>query len=261
MDEKKIVVRTHPYAKLIINLEKNDYALLNFNKKIFVSKYREVYTNKSVPFYLDLSRCFSEIRMIILRLNNDIMYINRLFEIYLSLDRELTDEETEEYLSLDKYINFFNIDIESLFIWITMFMDKLAKFLHSLIHASGRMPSNKGFNRFLNDLIKYKKEGKIKEKEIGNMIRILNSYITWWNDIKDIRDDYIIHHQRQFLTGVAKGGEIVSGSFGTFKEKGKTISISNEYIDAQLLILKSLLKDLNEFLCENIEALPFKIEI
>lgn len=242
-------------AKLITNIENKDYSLIDFNKKILDSNYGKTYWEKSHLLDLDLRHCFFDLRLVILRINENIEKMNREFELIdTSIERKLINKEAEEFINLSIYSDYMLLDVKSLFIWINIFLDKMSKYLTSLILPSEKMPSNSGFHDFLRDIKK-----KFKGNEIDKLTKILTDYEMWYENIKNIRDDYVIHHSKFYFRDVGRSEESIYVPLGTGKIK--RISISNEYIDAQLLLFKNLLRDLNVFLCENIESLPFRIDL
>ena len=210
----------------------------------------------------DLHSVFLDLALIISRINEDGTKVNRREELFEIIhDRHWTDEEEREYENLGFGVNCLLFDVKSLLINITIYMDVLAKFL-SLCIKSNRQPRNRSFERFRKDLKNY------RGPEIEVLKRIVNEYATWYDEIKNLRDDFIIHHPAgrhalEFFDGIAhipltttkkeyNHGHIIDGAIAK--------SLSIEKIDSTLSQLKILLTELNKYLTEKINAIPFKAE-
>lgn len=209
---------------------------------------------------LDLHCVFLDLALIVSRINEDGSIVNRQEELFkIAHDRMWTDEEEKEYESLQFSINYLLLDVKTLLVNIVIFMDVLAQFL-SLCIRSEKQPKSKSFSSFERDLKKY--EGR----EIEELKKMIGENTDWFDDVKDLRDDFIIHHPAarhtlEFRDGVAyipltttkKGHDqrhIVLDAIAR--------SISIEKIDSILSQLKELLKKLNEYFYKNIHMLPFE---
>jgi len=232
----------------------DEYSLHEFRDK-FISLKLHVNIPNFMSIHTDLSNLFSELNHIVKRLNNDISDANRILDIWDKVveDKKI-DEVQDKELDEAEYIAYFHIDIKTLYIWFMIFMDKLPKFLILLFKRMESMPETRDYDHFYKSLKNY------KGKEIEELYIILNAYYIWFKEIKDIRDDYTIHHPRismHFLTS-SKSKEYISGSIGTVrKDQPQSIPISNEKIDAQLQVFLGFIRSLNDFLCKNVEKIPF----
>jgi len=224
----------------------------------FVYKWQEIKTNetklrKLLLYYSDLRSIYIDIALIVLRINQDGSKLNRSEELWeIIKEREGTSLEFDELESLRIFINYLNLDVKSLFIHILIFMDKLAKFLSSVIKAENLR--NRSFDRFKKDL--KKKRGK----EIEEFSHLIYNKTEWFKKVKDIRDDFIEHHPSVsggigFRNGKAHATLTTTKSEDTIFEH-----IPIEEIDGILAKLKEFLKSLNEFLCSRIDVLPIKEE-
>ena len=211
----------------------------------------------------DLHCAFIDIALIISRINEDGTKVNRREELHeIAHGRMWTDEEEKEFESFSYAINYLVLDVKTLIININIFMDVLAKFLVLFIKKSEKLPESKNFPRFKKHLKNY------KGREIDELKKIIYENTEWFDDIKDLRDDFVIHHPAgrhalEFFDGIAhipltttkkeyNRGHIIDGAIAK--------SISLEKIDSTLSQLKELLKELNKYLYEKINTLPFEAE-
>jgi len=210
----------------------------------------------------DLHCVFLDLALIVSRINEDGAKVNRREELFeIAHDRMWTDEEEKEYKSLGYTVNYLMLDVKTLLINIMIFMDILTQFL-SLCIKSKKQPRSSSFARFKKDLKNYRGRG------IDELKEMIYENTDWFDEVKDLRDDFIVHHPAarhtlEFHDGIAhipltttkKGYDqrhIVLGAIAK--------SISIEKIDSTLSQLKELLKELNEYLCERINTLPFEAE-
>jgi hypothetical protein len=208
--------------------------------------------NNFISYYLDLKNVFNIIKLSLLRLNDHIDKFNdynKLFLLYK--DGKTSPNDEKEMLKLEIHFVYFKLDCKTLFIQSSIFMDKIGKFLSVLFQDRG--PESKNYFHFVNSINKYKNKG------IDELIRLINAYPVMYDELKNIRDNYIIHQSKETLGSVI-GPDYFSISLGTRKGgMPKFVSISNEYIDVFTSQLKSYLKNLNKYLCNNVEKIPFRI--
>jgi hypothetical protein len=210
----------------------------------------------------DLHCVFLDLALIISRINEDGTKVNRREELLeITHDRMWTEEEEKEYESFGYAVNCLLLDVKTLLINIMIFMDVLTQFLNLCI-KSKKQPRSSSFARFKKDLKNY------RGREIEELKEMIYENTGWFDEIKDLRDDFIVHHPAarhtlEFLDGVAhipltttKKGynqrHIILGAIAK--------SISIEKIDSTLSQLKELLREMNEYLCERINTLPFEAE-
>jgi len=250
------------------SLKKEDFHLFKFRDNFIKQKVRGVSHEPFLKLSGDLSGIFYELRCIVLRINEDIRKLNKQDDLFKKLTRidehgellnnELTEEErdviAEKFIDLNIYINYYVLDIKSLYVWIMIFMDKLPKYLKLFINRKRQKISTYSFRRFVNSLQNQ------KGREIEQLTLILNAHRSWFEEIKDIRDDYTIHNPRITIPGITSSGsrDYISGLLGTTRQdKSSNLPISNEIIDVHLSLLKKILRDLNGFLNDNIQNMPF----
>jgi hypothetical protein len=208
-----------------------------------------------------LSALFMYLAMIAERINEDGAKFNLIEEIYqhVNSNKKLTDSEIEE---LDKgpfYVSLFCLDMSSLIIFLRIFMDKLARFLGLLMAMRGI--KTKSFAVFKGSL------KELKGKEIEAFVRVIEENTTWFDELKDLRDDYVVHHPGSataLLLADGKAYVTLTTSKRTKEPKhvlmnSEAKDIPIEEIDSLLSNLKKLLSNLSAFLAENLEKLPFKV--
>jgi hypothetical protein len=209
-----------------------------------------------------LSKLFMYIAMIAERANEDGTKINIVEETYHSLDsniKKLTDEEIKELDKGPSYISLLCLDISTLIIFVRIFMDKLARLSSLLISAKGVKAKN--FNSFKRSL------SKLKRKEIEAFARLIEENTMWLGALRNLRDDFVVHHPGAggALVFFDSEAHVTLTTSKKITEEPKRIlldseakDISMEEINNWLSNLKRLLFNLNAFLTENLEKLPFE---
>ena len=243
----------------------NQFYLMEFKRKLESEK-TNIEEHRRERLWLrctDLSYIFIDIALIVLRINEDCSKVNRHEELFdKALKREpWTNEEEKEIASLRYAVNYFNLDVRTLLVNLVVFMDSMARFLSWTIKSKKQVKS-KSFVEFRKDIVKY------KGKEVQKIRQLLDEKTHWFNEIKNLRDDFIIHH-----AAARSGLEILDGethvplttSKGGYPKQHITLgavtkNIPMKEIDAVLSDLKNMLKNLNNFLCERINQLPIKTE-
>jgi cell division protein FtsB len=267
-DEIPDVLKRVPCVRIPLLQEidwENQFYLMEFKHKLESEKtnIEEHRCERLWSSCTDLSYIFIDIALIVLRINEDCRKVNRhkkLFDKALK-GESWTNEEGKEIESLHYAINYLNLDVRTLLVNVIVFMDSIARFLSWTIKAKTQVKS-KSFVKFRKNIAEY------KGKEVQQMRRLLDEKTHWFNEIKKLRDNFIIHH-----AAARSGLEILDGethvplttSKGGYTRLHITLgsvtrNISMKEIDAVLSDLKCLLKNLNNFLCERINQLPIKIE-
>ena len=266
--EKSEFFKRFPLCRIVPLKEINshsDYYLKEFLEKMcsannveIKSCLKRVYTEG-----MGLFGIFNQIALIVSRINEDIGRINRNEELFriATIGGQLTEDETHELDKSTNNVELFCLDTASVLIFVNIFMDKLAKFLGQLIKAE--KVRTKNFSCFM-DSLRELKIGKIRE-----LVQLIDEHTKWFVDFKDARDDFVVHHPGagraiELLDGkafvvltTAKGGT-KEAKHVLMNSEAKGISIDD--ISDSLERLRSLLKNLNEFLCENLGSLPIKAE-
>lgn len=205
----------------------------------------------------DLQRIFQDIALIVSRINQDGAGSNRMSELLeIANNRRLTGSEEKEIETLPLVVNFLDLDVRCLLIFITIFMDKLAWFLVPLITEK---LSNYSFYHFSKGL------AKLRGKEIEEFGRLINNNTAWFEKVRRLRRVFVVHHP-------GAGGALVfrNGKGHVALTTRKRINREREYIiknsqardisidelDRILRQLKKLLKILDEYLCSHIDVLP-----
>lgn len=211
----------------------------------------------------DLRHIFHDIALIVSRINQDGAGINRMEELYsIANSRRWTDSEEEEMENLDRVVSFFLLDIRSLLIFIVVFMDKLARFLSLIIDKKGKNLKNRSFKSFKADL------GKLTGKEIEEFGRLISNNTKWFKEVKDWRDDFVVHHPGASGAMISRNGKPyaalttrkkISGESKYIIMDSQAMDIPIEELDKILLQLKKLLKVLHEYLCTHINILPIEV--
>ena len=268
-DEIPDVLKRVPRVRIPLLHEidwENQFYLMEFKRKLESEKIN-IEEHRRERLWLcctDLSYIFIDIALIVLKINEDCSKVNRHEELF---DKALkgkpwTNEEEKEIESLRYAVNYLNLDVRTLLVNLVVFMDSIARFL-SWIIKSKKQVENKSFFKFRKDIVNY------KVKEVQQIRQLLNEKTQWFNKIKNLRDDFIIHH-----AAARSGLELLDGethvplmtSKGGYPKQHITLgavtkNISMKEIDTILSDLKDLLKALNNFLCKQINQLPFKAKI
>jgi len=243
-------------------LKKEDFFHFDIREKVLMleAKNDEVVYVKELflGHSMDLSGIFYELKCIAMRINEDSKKIIRMKELHELTTREarthLTQKELDDLLieesDLHVYINYYILDVKSIYIWMMIFIDKLAKYLGVFIKRERNVKTS-SFRRFLNS-IKTK-----KGKEIEQLTSILTSYRPWFKTIKDTRNNYTTHHPSITLPGIVMTKNGFSTDLQTSRGDKPSMRASNDRIDHDIAQLKKLLKELNDFLCKNIQTIPF----
>ena len=212
----------------------------------------------------DLRHIFSDIALIVSRINRDGSRFNRREEIFhISHSRKLTVSESEELENLNLIVDYFLLDVRSLLIFIMIFMDKLARFLSQIITKNGDQMKHRSFRSFKNELM------KLKGGEIQKFAQLIANNTGWFKDVKDWRDDFVVHDPGAGGAIVFKDGKAYAALTrreGRDREPKYLImdsraeDIPTDGIDEILHQLKELLKIFDEYLCSHINILPLKGE-
>ena len=143
-------------------------------------------------------------------------------------------------------LTFINLDFITLLMFCRIFMDKIARFMcqKDIMHGT-KIPKHRSFREFKKTLMKYDDN---KLEKLQNIINKTN----WFEELKELRDDYIVHHGWAINQIMLKGFVLTSHR----KEEKK---ISFKYIDELYENIYNFLVDLNNYLCVNIDLLPIEI--
>ena len=90
-----------------------------------------------------------------------------------------------------------------------------------------------------------------------NLKLILGGYEKWFKEVHDKRNDYIIHSGKMTFTGVgfSENVDYINTVLST-TQGDKHIAISNEILNADVLMLKTLFKDVSDYLISIISDYP-----
>lgn len=244
----------------IAPLQKIDWRKEFYLKEV-LDKLESLQNARSIQVEGDgLSTLFMYLAMIAERTNEDGAKFNLVEEIYqhVNSNKKLTDSEIKE---LDKgpfYVSLFCLDISSLIIFVRIFMDKLARFLRLLIAMEGvKTNSFTSFKRSLKEL---------KGKEIEAFVRVIEENTIWFDELKDLRDNYVVHYPGSataLFFADSKAYVTLTTSKRTKEPKSilmnsEARNISIQEIDHFLTNLKMLLFNLNDFLTKNLDMLPLE---
>jgi len=209
----------------------------------------------------DLYHIFVDIARIVSRINQDGHGINRMEELYsIANSRSWTDSEAEEMENLDHVLGFLLLDIRSLLIFIVMFMDKLARFVSLIIN---KKLSNDSFYHFKQELV------NLGGKEIQEFGQLINDNTEWFENVRVLRNVFVVHHPGAGGVMVFKNGKPSAGL--TTRKKinrehkyiimdSQAKDISMDEINKILLQLRKLLIVLDGYLCSHINILPIEVK-
>jgi len=206
-------------------------------------------------YILELENIYRDIILTINRINGHYKISNRQLELFTKINM-LNEYEQTEYDELLKYDlqGYLRLDIRILFVFINIFMDKIPKFLNSLFKP-GTKPRSSSYHRYVKSLEKF------NGTEIDHLKRIVNSAYIWYEDIKEIRDAYVVH-QPAIHGASAYGDDYISTVLSTSKYKGiRYKPISNEYIQSIINVLEKFVKDVTNFLETHYDNIPLTIDI
>lgn len=243
--------------------------IINYESSFDLSEFQEEMRGKfsKLDYYKknmyrrieELKNIHKDITLTLNRINKHISLANRQGELFNKMgDRTITKVEEKEYresLSNDQQ-GYLNLDIRILFVLIGVFMDKMPRLLNSLLKR-GKKPKGNSFYRYKNSIKKY------GGKELDELKKIIHS-TKWYygkGGVKDIRDDYVIHHPAgQGLS--SRGPNNISSTIGTRREEVLRLeSISNEYIQAIILMLEQFTGDIHRFIKKNYASIPHEISL
>lgn len=187
---------------------------------------------------------YSYITSIIMRLNE-------------ALGKIFKESEIPHFLRVP--IGLLNLDFISLIIFCSILMDRIAFFLSHLLKGE-KKPKKRSYFKFKNDISKF--DG---DKSFRELTRIINK-TTWFKNLHDLRNDYVVHHGQLFHQIGFKPSTIKNEwktvpefqLFSRIKDK-RDAYYSIENINVLCENILCFLEKLNEFLCENIDLLPIKI--
>jgi len=169
---------------------------------------------------------------------------------------KVLERASKEKVSADKLPPFnahlLNVDIHTLIIFLNILLDDIVKFLNYLL--SGRKkPRIKGFYQFKHDLDYF-------QGEKFNRLKEIISETDWYKELKDLRDDPIVHK------GISSSGIIYKENTicvqllhlqdGKINERIFTNEDVNFYLDS----VYNFLVELNDYLCEQFDSLPIEIK-
>ena len=225
-----------PFVQNVIEL-RSQREKLKGSKRYYLSQ------DKFYTIINDISNFWRHIGYIIARLNENLSF-------YLSSD--LTPKTPEELISesfpLDS-VNLINVDLISLFLFIRILMDKVARLLHNILYGE-KKPS-------LNRFIKWKEEiGEYKGYKIDQLQKIIKG-ASWFNELKDLRDHCVVHDGKTSAGVAVRHGR----EFGVFMQSfsgNKDIFYSLGKIQELIQNSYQFLENLNIFLCDNFKNLPIK---
>ena len=206
--------------------------------------------------YNDMQKVLLLLELIRRRLNDDIDMLNRESELNAKAHRgTITVEENIERASiLNDYSNYFYLDVKSFFLWLNIFMDKSVKFIGCLFH--NEKPENRSFSSFKKEI------NKINNEDVKELGLLINAFSIWHNEIKEIRDDNIIHHSHE-TTAIFKSS---SGELGVSigRMVGTKLQIKYIYVETienSILMIETYIKELNKVLCNMKDKIPLKVSL
>lgn len=245
-----------------INCE--DYKLTKFMSKIKESdETLEQNTIKRIMKYTQaLEFIWREISLILSRIDKLGTRINLQIKLEnVALDRSLTKTELEE---LDKLYNqnvvsYLALDMKMLFVWIESILYNLARLIATIVKKEGLR--DKSFSKFMGTL------DKLKDGHFESLHDLILKHTTWFEDLKNLRDDYSVHWaagvsalmvsgRNSYVTLTTTKG---AGDKETKEQQTKmkilkgtqAKDINMKLVDQILIDLKEMIRQMDNFFCEN----------
>lgn len=178
--------------------------------------------------------------------------IKRLNDNFLKcLNPDLTPKRGIEFARTGGFGNIWaiNVDLISFIFFSRILMDKISRLLFNIVDG-GNKPSSKSFQDWRKKIGKYDGEG------LGELRKIIEN-ADWFDELKTLRDDYIVHHGFQLAHIAVSENQLGMDLRSSSKEKEVFYTI--ESIQKLSQKMYEFLEDLNKFLCDNFDLLPIRI--
>ena len=202
----------------------------------------------------DLIKVALEIHAIIQRINCDLIKLNDIGNLISLQNEDLfeeMDEINDEILDKVKYNIYLIIDIQSLIIWLMMFLDKIPHLIVNLFNGNPgiRMAT---YEEFYKSLIRNNNE------KIIELRNLFHAYNCIFQKIRKIRHKYVIHKSNKTLSVIVLNKSYFGTQLRTYERLlKKSIILDNSDLDLFIATFKKFLIDLNKYLCDNIDEIPF----
>ena len=163
------------------------------------------------------------------------------------LEPDLTPKRGKEFPF--GVISLMNIDLISFVLFARILMDKISPLLSKIV-VGGDKPSKNRFNDWRKKIDKYEGNGLEELKKI-----ICNA--NWFDELKNLRDDYVVHHGLFFHNIVFADSKLGFQLRSQLKKEEVFLSIEKVKEVSQNIF--QFLEELNKFLCDKIDLLPIEI--
>jgi len=228
--------------------EEINFYLNDFNRKIQNSPLNRDDQIKVLKLILDMSSIHNEIHHVIKRINSEIKVIHPLF---LEFNRKFQKNSSASMEIVDEFL-LINMDIKTLYLFFLILIDKLPKFLN-LLFVKGNRPRDGSFEDYKKSIRKYEGEEEFKKLE-----SIIQSYWRYHKEIKDFRDDCIVHHSVN-KNPIAYGEDNLWFVFG-YESNSEILwkSIDIDEIQSHITLMLKLFRDIATWLDDNFENIYFE---
>jgi len=143
-----------------------------------------------------------------------------------------------------------NLDFISFILFARILMDKISSLLHMIVVGEDK-PSEISFYDWRKRVGDYEGEGLEELKKIINDA-------DWFDELKDVRDDYIVHHGMLLSPSIGIVGEQIELRFYSHTRK-RDVAFTIKKIQKLSDDIHQFLEDLTGFLCDNLDLLPITI--
>lgn len=171
--------------------------------------------------------------------------IRRLNRDFINLRNNDHTPKREPEDDLFYVLTLVNLDFTSFILLTRILMDKVARLLYNI--SKGDRPSIKRF-------VDWKRKISKDEVLVPTKLKELIVNTPWFDELKDVRDDYVVHDGYTAL-GVQNWDTLVLRSITDSTE----IYYNHEKIQKLCDDILDFLKNLNNYLCDNFEILPVEI--
>ena len=143
-----------------------------------------------------------------------------------------------------------NVDSVSLLLFGRILMDKIARLLHDVLRGN-KIPSCNRFQDWRKKIKKFEGEGISELKKL-----VLKA--NWFEDLKNLRDDYVVHHGFS-ESSLGTHGNDIGIHLHSYRKRCKDVFVNVEKISELFQEIWLFMSSLNSFLCSSLDLLPIEI--
>ena len=228
---------------------------INFYLKDFYRKLQNSPLNcddqiKALNLILDMSSIHNDIHHVTKRINSEIKVIHPL---NLEFNRKFQKNSSASMKVIDEFL-LINMDIKPLYLFFLILIDKIPKFLN-LLFVKGHSPRDRSFEEYKKSIRKY--EGGEEFKKLKSIIL---SYWLYHKEIKNFRDDCIVHHSIG-KNPMAYGEDNLWFVFGyEFNNEILWKTIDIDKIQSHITLMLLLFRDIATWLDYNLANIYFEMK-